>query len=334
MNVLVVGGTQFIGRHLVKCLLKHGHSVTLLNRGKTAPGLYPELPVIIADRQSAELKNAKGLKQNWDAVIDLSAYYPKDVSNLLDILNGHTNRYVFCSTISVYQELMAGTAPLLNEESPMLSCTAAEAIDTSMMTYGKRKAECERLIASHSAKIPFAIIRPSVVFGEFDHTDRFAYWIARASRQKDFILPDDGLTISQKTYAPDLAEAFVAAMTSTAATGHAYNIAETETLNLRDTLSTMGKHLNINSLDYAASIPTTWLEKQNVKPWADLPLWLSKTNMLIDTFNSRRDLGFASTPYSKALADAADAFLKENRAPRTGLSFEAEEKLLSLWNRE
>jgi len=329
MKILVIGGTQFIGRHLVTALKKYGHNVTLLNRGKTAPGLFPDLPVVIADRQSPDLRNVEGLMQNWDAVIDLSAYYPKDVTAILDILSGRTNRYIFCSTISVYETLMAGTTPLLSEDCSVLSCTPEEAVDTSMLTYGKRKAECERVIAAHPAKIPFVFIRPSVVFGDHDHTDRFAYWISRASNQKKFILPDDGLTVVQKTYAPDLAEAFVSSLTSTAATGNAFNIAETEPLNLRDIINTIGAHLNIKPLDYAVSIPTDWLLKQDVKPWADIPLWLPRMNMFLDTFKSRRDLNFKSTPTAKALADATDAFKKEGRAPKAGISFDAELKLIN-----
>lgn len=335
MKILVIGGTQFIGRHVVEKLLKHGYDVTLLNRGQTAPGLFPDLQSIMADRQSPDLKNVKGLQQSWDAVIDLSAYYPKDVASLLDILDGFTSKYIFCSTISVYETLaLDGASPMLTEKSKLLSCTPEEAVDTSMMTYGKRKAECERLIEKNQSKIPFAIIRPSVVFGAYDHTDRFAYWIARVSRTKKFILPDDGLTTTHRTYAPDLAEAFVSCLTAEAALGNTYIIAETEPLNFRETVTLIGKHLNINALDNAVSVSTEWLLKQDVKPWANIPLWIPRTNMLFDTFASRRDLGFVSTTPDEALAQATDAFLKENRSLKTGMSFEFEDNLLAQWNNQ
>jgi hypothetical protein len=87
--------------------------------------------------------------------------------------------------------------------------------------------------------------------------------------------------------------------------------------------------VNLKPLDFSVSVPTDWLLQQNVKPWADIPLWLPRTNMFLDTFKSRRDLGFKSTPTAKALADATDAFKKEGRLPKTGITFETEEKIIN-----
>lgn len=329
MKVLVLGGTQFIGRHVVAELIRAGHHVTLLNRGKTAPEAFSQLPIIKADR-TGDLSTLRELKQNWDAVIDLCGYFPKDVSHLLDVMRGYVGRYVFCSTVSVYATMASDQiVPMINEDSDLLGCTAEQAVDTTMATYGQRKAECERrAMKQHAAGIPVVIIRPSIVYGEHDHTDRFAYWISRASQNKPFLLPEDGLTITRRTYAPDLGVAFASSLTSQSVLGQAYNIAETDALNLRDTMRVLGRYFKTEPLEHAVSASADWLLKKNVKPWSDLPLWIPKTNLMIDTFKSRRDLLFVSTSSQQALAAAAEAFMKEGREPRAGLSRLAEEVLL------
>jgi len=331
MKILVLGGTQFIGRHVVEKLIQARHDVTLLNRGKTAPGLFPDVSLIKADRESDNLKNIKDLQQNWDAVIDLSAYYPKDVSNLLENLKGYAGRYILCSTVSAYvASSMEGPTSTIDEDSPLRACTEKEASNTSMATYGQRKAECERVaMKQHSSGIPTIVIRPSIVYGAHDYTDRFAYWIWRSSQEKPFILPDDGLTITKRTYAPDLASTFVTCLKSSAAMGNAYNIAETDSLSFRDTIYHLGNHLGKKPLDHAVSVSADLLLKEGVKPGSDLPLWLPRGNLLIDTYKSRKDLSFVSTPASKALSDATDAFLAEKRLPKTGLSQSAETELLT-----
>jgi 2'-hydroxyisoflavone reductase len=331
VKVLVIGGTQFIGRHVVEKLLAANHEVTLFNRGKTGPTVFPDVPLILADRTSNELPNLKPLRQNWDAVIDLCAYYPLDVSRLLSILNGHTGRYTLCSSVSAYEaSKMLGPTPVMDESSPLRECSPEEATDTTMATYGERKAECERVAMRQSADgVPSIVIRPGLVYGAHDHTDRFAYWIWRTAQEKPFILPDDGLSITARTYVPDLASAFVACLNSNLALGKAYNIAETHPLNFRDTLGQIGTHLKKDPLALAVSVPSEKLLELGVEPWSDLPLWLPNMSMLIDTTRAQRDLAYKSTPTAHALATATESFLSEKRAPRAGLSSEAEARLLA-----
>jgi 2'-hydroxyisoflavone reductase len=335
MKVLVLGGTRFIGLHVVRALLDAGHSVTLLNRGVTAPDAFPGLPVIRADREAAEFPSLQALRQDWDGVVDLASYYPRSLEKLLPVFSGRTGRYVYCSTVSAYAASSAPEPmPLLVEESPLHSCTEAQALDPSMASYGQRKAECERAVMSaHSAGLPSVILRPSVVFGAHDHTDRMAHWLWRAARAKPFILPDDGLTITRRTYAPDLARAFVSALSAPAAAGGAYNIAEIDALSFRDTLRHLGEHLGTKPLDHAVSVAGERLLKEGIRPWSDLPLWIPRMHLQADTFKSRRDLGFASTPAPRALAEAADAFLGEGREPNAGISASAEEEILKKLSR-
>ena len=102
MKILVLGGTQFIGRHVVQELLTQGHAVTLLNRGVTAPELFPDLRTIRVDRETDEFFARPELKETWDAVVDLSVYFPKTLSRFLKTLHGNAGRYLMCSTLSAY----------------------------------------------------------------------------------------------------------------------------------------------------------------------------------------------------------------------------------------
>ena len=330
MKILVIGGTQFIGRHVVSKLVQDGHSVTLLNRGRTGPNLFPDLPTIKADREAEDFTDNQALKRDWDAVVDLCAFYPKDVDRLLKTLKGQAGRYVLFSTLSAYvASAVDGPTPIIEEGSPLRPCSIEDAVNRTMSSYGRRKAECERVaMAQNSAGVPVVILRPAVVYGEYDHTDRMAYWIWRASRNTPFILPDDGLTITRRTYAPDLAVSCSAAVRERAALGNAYNIAETDPLSFRDTVYWCGVHFGTKPLEYAVSVSSERLEANGVKPWVDLPMWIPKTNLLVDTYRSRKELGFQSTPAARALADAADAFLREDREPKTGLSPGVEAELL------
>lgn len=324
MQILVVGGTRFIGRHTVGLLCAQGHDVTLLNRGLTAPATFAGLPAIHADRRQTDLTKLAPLQRDWDAVIDFSAYFPDDVVRLLDALPGRIGRYVFCSTISVY-ERPEHYSPVLSEATPLLACTPDEAVSPQMTTYGQRKAECERQIAlRHAAGLATVILRPSIVYGEHDYTDRFAYWIARAASDKPFLLPDDGLTITTMTYVKDLAAAFVAATTNPRAVGQAYTVADPEPLCLRDTLHVLGGHLGTRPLERAVPVSTPVIERLGLTAFQDLPIWLPRTHLRFDSVKWRTELASPVTPTRLALAEAADAFLAEGRLPATGLSAAAE----------
>jgi nucleoside-diphosphate-sugar epimerase len=303
-----------------------------LNRGKTAPELFADLPKIILDRETDAVLESTKLKQDWDTVIDLCAFYPKDVARITQTLHGRAGRYVLCSTLSAYRaSTLPGPTPIIDEDSELQSCSSEEAVDRTLITYGQRKAECERVAMAqhHAGGIPTVILRPCLVYGPFDHTDRFAYWIWRASRSEPFILPEGGLTIIRRTYAPDLAQAFVLAVTAKNASGRAYNIAESDPLSFRDTLYWIGKHLGTHPLNHAIPVSSEVLLKEKIKQWIDFPSWLAQTNLLVDTFRSRHELGFMSTPTKDAIAKATDAFLAEKREPKAGLTLAAEAALIS-----
>lgn len=186
-EILILGGTNFIGRVLVEKLLEIPEfKITLYNRGKRNPGLFPDVKRIVGDRETDSYSSI--IEQNWDCIIDLSGYYPESFSRLLKTVKEKVNRYIFVSTLSVYDfEKIAGKE--ISESSPTLSCNAEQAVSKLPDAYGEKKAEMERMLLASaiSSKI---VIRPSYVYGHYDFTDRHYHWLWRGKMQDKILIPD------------------------------------------------------------------------------------------------------------------------------------------------
>lgn len=332
MRILVIGGTQFTGRHLVRQLLEAGHEVVLLNRGQSNPGLFSDLRIIKCDRESEEIGAQLNQEKYFDAVVDQCAYFPRDVERILGALREKTGHYILISSVSAYRSLQSETIPFIKEDDPTLECTEGEAQDRNLTSYGQRKAECERVAfaQSHSG-VPVTIFRPSLIYGPFDPTDRFAYWIWRVSQRKPFLLPENGQTIAHKTYAGDLAANIVKAIGNEVVHHRVYNIGETECSSIRNTIGMIGRHLGISVEDYIVSVSADQLQAQKVRPWMDLPLWIPRTHFIMDTFRARRDLDIIETPIPTAIGLTCDEFLQRGGPPIAGLSLEREQELLKIF---
>ena len=165
-NILILGGTNFIGRRLVERLLEsEAYALTLFNRQRTHAELFPQVNKIKGDRETESIEQI--VEGNWDAVVDLSCYFPAALENTLKALTKES-KYIFVSTCSVYDNEMDRSI-LKNETAPVLSCSAQQRSDRSAASYGNRKAECERLLMDSG--MPYVILRPSLVFGTYDPTD-------------------------------------------------------------------------------------------------------------------------------------------------------------------
>lgn len=328
-KVLIIGGTQFVGRHTVELLLRAGHDVVLVNRGRTGPDLFPSARKILCDRSSEEFYARLDRESGFDAVIDFCAYYPKDIERLVPSLSDVAQQYIQISSISACRARLAETSHCLRETDPLLECTKEEAIDTSPSTYGNRKAGCEQAALRQSRQgVPVTIFRPSVIYGRYDPTDRFAYWIWRVARQQPFLLPEDGVGITQRTYAPDFAQTIVSAVGNARAFHKAYNVAESGPLSLRATLAVIGRRLRVDPFKFAVPASAERLLEMQVKPWNDLPLWMPHTDLRVDTSTVREDLHPPETPTEQAIGEACDAFLEQGRQPSAGLSAERERGLV------
>lgn len=174
MNLLILGGTAFVGRHIVTQALARGHQVTLAHRGQTGTDLFPECEHLHFDRLSAWPE----ITQFWDAVVDTSAYVPRAISSAAEHLQGRTAKYLFISTVSVYDvEGQLG----LDENSPLWPEPETPTEEITAQTYGPLKVACER-VASEAWGDSLIVIRPGIIVGKWDPTDRFEYWAREVAR--------------------------------------------------------------------------------------------------------------------------------------------------------
>ena len=195
LDILVLGGTGFLGPHQVEYALARGHHLTLFNRGhKDAATIYGNrVEVLIGDRDAKTSPGLAALEgaRRWDAVIDNSGYVPRHIRDSAQLLKGRVGRYLFVSTVAVYQ----GLASVCTESSPLRSLSNPENEQLTGMSYGEMKAEGDRIVRELYGDAAI-IVRPTYVVGPGDETDRFTYWVARAA--------EGGVVVGPRADAKDL----------------------------------------------------------------------------------------------------------------------------------
>jgi 2'-hydroxyisoflavone reductase len=202
-KILILGGTGFIGPHDVKTALARGHSVTIFNRGRSAPGMFGKDVEELAGDRATDLSALKGRK--WDAVIDESASLssaPEWVKLSANLLKDSTDQYLFVSTRSVYFD--TSRVPM-TKDAPVLTLENAPIEPGKPLTYGHAKAYAEK--EAHAA-MPgrVTVVRPGLIVGPGDDTDRFTYWPVRVARGGEVLAPGDGTDHVQIIDVRDLVE--------------------------------------------------------------------------------------------------------------------------------
>lgn len=264
MDVLLLGGPLFLGRHLIDALLADGHQVTTLNRGKTNPDAYPEIERLTGDR-GTDVSALKG--RAWDAAIDTSGYFPADVRRSMDVLADSVGHYTFVSSISVYADLSPAG---IDEDAAVGVTDNPDAEEITGDNYGPLKALCE---AEAEAAMPgrVANVRPGLIVGPHDPSDRFTYWVRRIAEGGEVLAPDRADMAVQVIDVRDLAEWLV--RVAVAGTTGVFNATGPETPHRFDEVCA--------ACSEAAGVQVTmtgaaedWLVEQGVAPWMHLPLWL------------------------------------------------------------
>lgn len=299
MDALVIGGTRFLGRHLVESLLADGHAVTLFTRGRTNPGLFPSLDHRIGDRDGG--LDALG-DDRWDVVFDTCGYTPRVVRASAERLAGRTRRYVFVSTISVYADDDASTdddGP--DEEVPVgaMDDPANETVDGT--TYGPLKALCEAVVRAAYGDAGL-IVRPGVIVGPHDPTDRFTYWLARIAAGGPFAVPEGPAAPLQYIDARDLAGWLVRAARD--GVGGTFNAVGPRPP------ATFGDLVRC-AVDVAgSSAAPVWVSPEalaaaEVRPWSDMPMWLPSGHRALMHTRSDRAVaaGLTFRPLAETIAD-------------------------------
>jgi len=288
LRILILGGTGFTGPYQVRYALSRGHKVTTFNRGKTHPGESPsEVEQLIGDR-NGQLDALKGRK--WDVAIDNPTTLPAWVRGAAEILKGNVERYVFTSTISVYADTSKGvdeTAPLAKYEGADPYKETLEAMKASgYKTYGPLKAlsekEAEKWFPGKTL-----IIRPGLIVGPRDETDRFTYWPVRIDRGGEVLAPGTPSDPVQFIDARDLAE-WTIRMAENRETGIYNATGPAEPLGIGEMLNGIKGALNSNTK--FTWIPADFLKQQKIEAWSDMPVWAGD------------ELGLARTNISHALA--------------------------------
>ncbi|MEP7288495.1 MAG: NAD-dependent epimerase/dehydratase family protein [Chloroflexota bacterium] len=265
MNILIIGGTRFIGRHLVEAALDSGHHVTLFNRGKTNPGIYPTVEEIHGDRDGG-LDDLEG--KQWDVVYDINGYFPRIVRQSAEKLRNSVGRYVFVSSVSVYADMVNQTseadAPLHTLPDPTV-----EAI-TSSESYGGLKVLCEQTVTDIYGERGL-IVRPGFVVGRYDYTLRLPYLVTRFKRGGERLAGRPEQSV-QFIHARDLGDWMVLAAQN--ALSGAYNLTGNP-IPMHSLLDTINAKVNVpNTIIYTSD---DFLEAHEVRQIDDLTFWVPKT---------------------------------------------------------
>jgi 2'-hydroxyisoflavone reductase len=334
IRLLILDGTGFIGPHQVRYALARGHHVTIFNRGRQQEAWPGPVEELLGDR-NGDLKALEG--RDWDVCIDNPTTLPVWVRDAARVLKGHVGQYVFISTISVYaanDKPTDETAPLVAYKGDDPMAETIESLRANPKLYGPLKALCETEARTQYGEAATTIIRPSLIVGPGDETDRFTYWPVRLARGGEILAPGDGSDPVQFIDVRDLAEWSIrVAEQRTIGVFNASGPAASITMH--EMLAGIAQGIHVDPKIVWA--PTSFLKANQVSAWRDMPVWIPGQN---ETFGfHRRDISRAiaeGLTYRPLLLTAADTlawFLTlpaERQAKlRAGLTAEREAALLA-----
>ena len=329
LRILVLGGTGFIGPYQVQYALDRGHTVTLFNRGRTNPQLFPGVERLVGDRAS-DLKSLEG--REWDVVIDNSATNPEWVERSAKQLAKQAKRYMFVSTRSVYFDTsrvpMTVDAPVFTREN-----TPVEA--GKPLPYGLSKALAEKAAQQHFPGRTL-IVRPGLIVGPGDLTDRFTYWPVRIERGGEVMAPGDGTDPVQVIDARDLSEWMI-------------RLAEQETVGVYNAVGPRNPRSFAELLHGIKAVTTseatfTWVDtdflaEHKVRPYAEMPVWQPARDGRegFARFDLTREvkLGLTFRPLAVTAKDTLDYYHAQPAAQqatlRAGITPAREAEVLAAW---
>ena len=320
MRILVLGGTQFLGRHVVDAALERGHDVTLFNRGRTRPELFAAAVERLRGDRDGDLSALDG--RSFDAVVDTSGYVPRIVSRTLDALReiGH---YTFVSSVSVYADLTV--PPTEASEVRELEQPTEEWREA----YGELKADCEDVVRERFPK--GFIVRPGLIVGPWDPTGRFTYWPERIAAGGQVLAPAPPDAAAQVIDARDLAAWILhGAATGLSSTYNAVDHATTRAALFETCVEVSDSSAELVWID------GDFLAANDVSEWMELPLWLhddEHRGMLSLEPTAAFAAGLETRPLVETVRDTL-AWVRSGEAPTdapAGLAREKERLVLDAW---
>jgi len=328
-SILVLGGTGFIGPHIVTTALARGHRVTLFNRGKTHPGLFPDVEKLHGDRDG-HLEALADRK--WDAVIDPSGYVPRIVKASAELLAPSVGHYVFVSTISVY----ARFDHVDPDESLAVETIADPTSEDVRASYGALKALCEK---AAEAAMPgrVANIRPGLIIGPGDPSGRFTHWPTRLAAGGEVLAPGDGSTPVQYIDGRDLG-AWIIRVVEDRTVGTMNALGPEHRVTMKSVLDECNRALGGKA--QLTWVDAAFLEQQGVEGWRDMPMWLDNKGDFtgFGTLQNARAVkaGLTFRPIGDTARDTLawlDTLPEDERAKArsTGIKPDKEAQVLAAW---
>lgn len=327
LRILILGGTGFIGPHMVREALRRGHDVELFNRGRTDSELFPDLKLLVGDRNDG-LDSLEG--GSWDVVVDNSGYVPRHVEDSARLLAPVVSHYLYISTISVYGEF----SKPIDEDTPVGTLDDETVEEVTGGTYGPLKALCEQRVITEVGADRTTVLRPTYICGPGDRTDRYSYWPVRTMRGGEMLwpgTPDDDIQIIDvrdlANFTIDCLEQKIMGVYNTVTPKGSFKMGDL----LEDCLAVT-----------AANMSATWVSTEflNEQEGVALPIWEDpdgENSQLLTVDGSRAAAaGLKNRPTRETARDTV-AWWKTLPAERTastraGLSPEKEAEVLALWH--
>jgi 2'-hydroxyisoflavone reductase len=326
VRVLVLGGTRFLGRAFVEAALARGHALTLFHRGRTNPGLHPGVERITGDRDGG-LAALGG--RTWDAVFDPSGFFPRIVAASANALASRAGRYLFVSSISVYAEPIARG---VDEAGPVAKLADPTVEDIGGGNYGGLKALCEARVREACGERAL-VVRPGLIVGPNDTTDRFPYWPRRMARGGEVLAPGTPDAPTQFIDVRDLA-AWTVELLERGVSGTFNATGPATPLTMGDCLERIRAAVGRNAT--LTWVSEAFLAREGIEPWMQMPLWVHAEAQAFETASIARALAQGLT--FRPLEDTARDTLAwersldpDPRPPSPALTPEREEELLVAW---
>ena len=330
LDILVLGGTGFIGPHEINYALKRGHNVTMFNRGKTAPDMFPEVERLIGDRDD-QLDALKG--REWDAVIDNSGFYPRHARLSAELLRGNVGKYMFVSSISAYGEGLKVGDDEFSAAYAVMDDPTDESDSIYGPTYGARKALCEQEVAKVFGDDTINV-RPGIITGVGDPTDRLRHWLLRMVAGNEILVPGQQNLPVQYIDAADMCGWMVRLLEDGTGSGPYNAVGAAEPYRARPLLE--GLVESTGSTSTLTWVDWEWIRQQtdenpNYGPWyGEGPIPFMQVN------NDRAmAAGLTFRPIGDTAADMIANFDNRPEAWRpAGFDAEMEARLLAKWHAE
>lgn len=301
-KILIIGGTHFLGRNLLERLMgkPKKYDLTLFNRGKTNPDLFTEVKRIKGDRETDDIE--KITKHNWDVIIDISGYFPNSLNRLLDLVKGKVGRYVYVSTCSAMQFDLKSNTPL-TENHPLRLCSEEQKIDPTFVSYNEKKAECERVLLSKDW-LDKIILRPGLVIGQYDYTDRMYYWFYKMQTQKKLLVANKGAQLLAYSDVRDFAKI----MEKSIDHNPGFTTYNVTSYNASIQSFLKGIHNYYKEPKQIVSASSEFLVEHQVKERRSLPLWFDGNYYTINNSRVKKDFDFTPTPIENSIQHLFDYY--------------------------